>query len=152
MSFTRACSLKAVANQIIQPNTWTIVHFEGVIAESSDDYGMHNSDALGDQSGLIVAGGGSGWGLLAGMAQWSFPSDATETRLGFVRDPFATFGDSSDDYDTTATNHYARTPGGDYVSLTWPMWFLEGRPHALRVRHDASTEIALAVAEFKLLF
>lgn len=145
MAFTNVCSLKTTAGQLIQPNTWTLVHFEGAAVENVDDFGMHDPDAVGDPSGLITVQGGSGWGLLAGMAQWDSPGDATETRAGFVRDPLGV-------PDTTATNHFARTPGGDYVTLVWPLYLPEGRAHGLRVYHNATTPRTLTLAEFKLMF
>lgn len=144
--FQYACSLKVEGyNQVIPRKTWTQVHFPGQAVEMSDAHGMHDPNSTGAQSGLITVKGPGGWGIIAAMAQWVDPKDATETRVQIIRDPF-------NNPDTTATNHKARTPGGDYYTLLWPLHLPAERPHAIRVYHNASTSLVLNLAEFKVIY
>lgn len=144
--FSYVCSLKVEGHkQVIPRKTWTLVQYPGKGTESSDAHNMHDDKATGNQSGLITVKGPGGWGILAAMAQWVDPKDATETRIQFIRDPYG-------NPDTTATNHVARTPGGDYYTLVWPLHLPAGRPHAMRVYHNASSSLTLDLAELKLMY
>jgi hypothetical protein len=149
--FNYVCSLKVSESQIISPNQWTIVKFP-YNTESSDEYGMHETPAgvtnwkTDARSGLITPIA-PGWGIMAGMAQFTDGEDATEFRTQFIRDPL----NPDVAGDTTATTHWATSPGGDYFATSWPIYFRPEFPMAFRVCHNASSSLALSLAEFKVL-
>lgn len=143
MAFTNACSLISSTTLSVPPATWTIAQFIGSASESSDVSNWHDAAATGSPSGYITPNV-SGWGLVAGEAQWSSSGDATEFRMQFIRDPAGIM-------DTTGTNHVADTPGGDYMTTVWPMYVDSGTAYAFRVQHNASTNLTLTLAQFKVL-
>lgn len=161
---TDLCSLKVAIPQLIQPNVWTVVRFPfDATGESTDLLNMHSATrpspggpvanwATDDRSGLIWPSR-TGWGVMLGLMQWaaagvqSDPSDGTEYRDQFVRDPL---GYTSTPVDTTATDHRAPTPGGQFFTKQWGVNVDPTVPLALRVQHNASSPLNLTLAEFKL--
>ncbi|WP_030672529.1 hypothetical protein [Streptomyces sp. NRRL B-1347] len=152
------CSLKRDIPQEIEPGGYHIVRFPFSDDESYDAHAMHQSiqpDAFvinddgwddDDRSGLIWPTR-SGWGTLHALIQWGSPAaTATEYRDQFVRDPLGLFAPP----DTTATDHRAPSPGGQYWSKTHGIFVHPGVPLALRVAHNAPIPLALTLAEFKL--
>jgi hypothetical protein len=118
-------------------------------AESYDAWGMHDQDqpdgehgALSnDRSGLIwptVAG----WGWLFAMAYWE-AERYTEVRDRFVRDPLGT-------PDSTCTEDYAITPGGQYRAKQHGIFVSPDKPIGYMVRVGAPGDRRLTHAQFKL--
>lgn len=163
---TDLCSLKVAIPQLIPPNVWTIVRFPfDATGESTDTLNMHSATrpapggpvadwSTDDRSGLIWPSR-SGWGVLLGIAQWAAagvqadPSDGTEYRDQFVRNPLS-FPGAGTAVDTTATDHRAPTPGGQFFTKQWGINVDPTVPLALRVQHNASAALNLTLAEFKL--
>lgn len=153
------CSLKRDFSQLIQPgSTYQIVRFPFGAAEPTDEFGMHqiqqpdgyvidagNWDS-DDRSGLIWPSV-DGWGTLQALIQWAVPSDASEYRDQFVRDPLEIYSPA----DTTATDHRPPTPGGQFWTKVWGIAVHPDVPLALRVTHNASAPLDLTLAEFKLV-
>ncbi|KPI08341.1 hypothetical protein OK074_3638 [Actinobacteria bacterium OK074] len=123
-------------------------------AESYDAYTMHQAVqpdgttvtdwSTSDRSGLIWPDQ-DGWGSLTGVIYWD-SGDYTEVRDRFVRDPL----NLSTGYDSTATEDWAITPGGQYRHKSHEMFVHPGTPVSLMVRQNASTAVAVSFAEFKL--
>ncbi|MER5766569.1 hypothetical protein [Streptomyces sp. NPDC001985] len=153
----QVCSLKVTAHQeIAAGTTYRIVRFPFGADESSDRFQMHeelqpDGQSVGnwagdDRSGLIWPSR-SGWGQLYAMIQWEAASPAggyTELRDQFVRSPLTA-------PDTTATDHRAPTPGGQYFTKGHGMFVTPGVPIALRVMHNDASPRNLILAEFKLV-
>lgn len=148
------CSLKAdVPQSIPADGEYHIVRFP-YVGEPYDAYGMHpelqpdayqvTDWAADDRSGLIWPTVG-GWGSLNALAYWEDGS-YTEIRSRFVRDPLGL----STGYDSTCTEDHVPTPGGQYRAKHWEMFVHPGTPLAFLVRHNASSPVALTLAEFKL--
>ncbi|MFD9903940.1 hypothetical protein [Streptomyces sp. NPDC059063] len=152
------CSLKRDTPQLIEPGGYRIVRFPFGGGESYDTYSMHQTsqpdafviDSDGwdddDRSGLIWPTR-HGWGTLHALIQWGGTPDASEYRDQFVRDPLGLFSPP----DTTATDHRAPTPGGQFWTKTHGIFVHPGVPLALRVAHNAPGPLALTLAEFKLV-
>lgn len=149
------CSLKVETPQLIPADgDYHIVRFPYGSAESYDVHGMHQTAqpdgyqltdwAADDRSGLIWPAV-EGWGQLFGMVQWE-PGDYTEVRDRFVRDPLGLAGVP----DSTATEDYPPTPGGQYRTKSWGLFVDPATPLGLMVRHNASTPRKVTLAEFKL--
>ncbi len=121
--------------------TYQIVQFPFGTAEPSDRYNMHQrrqpngyviDSANWDsdpRSGLIWPER-AGWGTLQALMQWD-PSDATEFRDQFVRDPF---GFTPNPNDTTATDHRAVTSGGQYWTKVWGIFVDPATPSPCALR------------------
>lgn len=141
--------------QSIAPGSYQVVRFP-FEPEPFDPVGMHEATqpdgyevldwATDDRSGLIWPAT-RGWGTLYASIQWAGESDATEYRSQFVRDPLGLAGGP----DTTATEHRAPTPGGEFYTRTWGIVVNPGVPLAVRVAHNAGTPQDLTLAEFKLV-
>ncbi|GGY17708.1 hypothetical protein [Streptomyces djakartensis] len=157
----QVCSLKVDTPQPIAPGSgYKVVRFPFGAAESSDRFEMHQaaqpdgyvvSDwATDDRSGLIWPAK-TGWGQLYAMIHWEAPSGTggyTELRDQFVRDPL---GLTPDPGDTTATEHRAPSPGGQYFTKSHGIFVAPGTPLALRVTHNDANARLLTLAEFKLV-
>jgi hypothetical protein len=117
----------AEMHQMAQPDGYTVTDW------STDD-----------RSGLIWPAV-DGWGSLTGVIYWD-SGDYTETRDRFVRDPFSL----STGYDSTATEDWPPTGGGQYRHKSHEMFVHPGTPVALLVRHNASAPVNITFAEFKL--
>ncbi|WP_157251135.1 hypothetical protein [Nonomuraea typhae] len=151
------CSLIARSPQLIPagPN-YTLLRFPygSTTGESYDADGMHNpaqpdgvTSAYPDLRSGLIWPAHDAWAQLYAMVQWE---DGTydEVRDRFTRDPLALFGPP----DSTCTEDYAATPGGQYRSKSWGMFVHPGVPLGLMVRHNASTAVAVTLAEFKLAY
>jgi hypothetical protein len=124
--------------------------------ESSDEFGMHQMVQpdnytitdwrTDDRSGLIWPSVG-GWGSLTGVIYWA-AGDYDELRDRFVRDPLSLPGSTS--YDSTATEDFPPTPGGQFRHKCHEMFVHPGTPIGLLVKHDASASVDVTFAEFKL--
>lgn len=153
----QVCSLKVDVPQLIAPgNTYRIVRFPYGAGESTDRFEMHQAlqpdgttvtdYATDDRSGLIWPSK-AGWGELHAMIQWEAASASggyTELRDQYVRDPFGA-------NDTTATEHRAPTPGGQFYVKQHGIFVTPGVPVALRVTHNDANPRQLTLAEFKLV-
>jgi hypothetical protein len=155
-SGVRVCSLKRDTPQLVRPDSYTVVRFPFGSREPYDPHGMHQArqpdghvitswDA-DERSGLIWPSA-SGWGQLYAMIQWEAGS-YTELRDQYVRDPL---GLTSTPNDTTATDHRAPTPGGQYFTKSHGIFVNPETPLALRVRHNDAVARRLLLAEFKLV-
>ncbi|MEU9576327.1 hypothetical protein [Streptomyces chilikensis] len=134
---------------------WHIVRFP-YIGESSDVHGMHEPMqpdgyqvvdwATNDRSGLVWPSV-AGWGILTANLHWEEASGSgggyTELRDQFIRTPFTA-------PDTTATDHRAPTPGGNFFTKQHSIFVNPSTPLALRVAHNDSVARQLTLAEFKL--
>ncbi|MEV0639059.1 hypothetical protein AB0I77_29770 [Streptomyces sp. NPDC050619] len=157
----QVCSLKVDTPQAVSPGTtYQIVKFPFGAKESTDRFEMHQATQpdgyvvedweKDDRSGLIWPSK-AGWGHLYAMIQWGEPSGVgayTELRDQYVRDPL---GLTPNPNDTTATEHRAPTPGGQYFVKNHGLFVTPGTPLALRVTHNAALPVALKLAEFKLV-
>ncbi|MCP3770221.1 hypothetical protein [Streptomyces sp. MAR25Y5] len=157
----QVCSLKTATHQLVQPgSTYRVMRFPFGAAEPADRFGMHQavqpdgyvvSDwATDDRSGLIWPSK-AGWGHLHAMIQWEAagsPGGYTELRDQFVRDPL---GLTANPDDTTATEHRAPTPGGQYYVKNHGVFVTPGTPLALRVAHNDAAPRLVTLAEFKLV-
>lgn len=151
------CSLKRDTPQVIPPGAYTILTFPFGTAESSDSWLMHQAvqpDAYAvtdwendPRSGLIWPAR-SGWGELHAMIQWE-SGDYRELRDQFVRDPLRL--GSSTPVDTTATEHRPPSIGMQCWNKGHGIFVSPDTPLAVRVSHDASTPLAVTLAEFKLV-
>ena len=147
------CSLILNEPQTIPADgKYHIVRFPYGSAESYDEHRMHQveqpdggrSSYPDERSGLIWPAV-DGWGSLTAMVFWE-PGNYTEVRDRFVRDPLNLAGG----YDSTATEDYARTPGGQYRHKHHEMFVHPGTPLGFLVRHNASTAQRISHAQFKL--
>lgn len=157
------CSLKVETNQLVPPNTWYLVRFP-FDTESTDPLDMHSDSRpppggpilewSTDERSSLIWPSRSGWGDLFALIQWeaagaqSGCSDGTEYRDQFIRDPLGYT--TTNPMDTTATHHRAATIGGQYIEKSWGIFVNPDVPLALRVRHNCSDPLNLALAEFKL--
>lgn len=153
MCLPYVCSLKAdVPQDIPADGRYHLVRFPYGV-ESYDVHGMHEpvqpdgvvSTDGDDRAGLIWPAV-AGWASLYAMAQWA-PGDYTELRDRFVRDPL----DLTTGFDSTATEDYPPTVGGQYRAKAWGMFVTPGTPLGLMVRHNAIGPVGLTLAEFKMV-
>ncbi|MEW2568293.1 hypothetical protein [Streptomyces sp. NPDC047070] len=158
----QVCSLKVEVPQLIPSGTtYQVVRFPYGALESTDRFNMHQAlqpdgttvanYATDDRSGLIRPSK-AGWAELYALLQWEAPTGTsgtvTEYRDQHVRDPF---GETADPNDTTATDHRAPTPGGQFWTKSWGIFVDPATPIALRVTHNAvSGPLNLVLAEFKV--
>ncbi|MEU6594799.1 hypothetical protein ABZ923_37330 [Streptomyces sp. NPDC046881] len=159
----QVCSLKVDTPQSIPSSaSYTIVRFPYGAAEPTDRFEMHQAlqpdgstvtnYATDDRSGLIRPSR-AGWGSLYALIQWEAPTatsgTVTEYRDQFVRDPL---GETATPNDTTATDHRAATPGGQFWTKSWGIFVTPDVPLALRVTHNGTVgPLLMTLAEFKLV-
>lgn len=144
-------SLQETTDQLIQPNTWTLVRYSYGGMESYDAWDMHTpNQPTGDpvtdwqtdpRSGLVWPSKG-GWGVLLADFIWA-AGDYTEIRDQFVRDPLG-----SPDY--TSVEHRALSPGAQYFAKTHSIFVNTATPLGLEVYHNASGPVNLTYSQFKL--
>lgn len=145
------CSLIVDQPQTIPPNTWTVVRFPYGSAESEDAENMHRKVVDGKShpypsdpwSGLIWPGHTGPVGTWYAMYQFGSAGNAREFRAQFCRDPFGK-------PNTTATRHYAPTPGLQCEVSGWAFRIRKNTPVAFRVRHDSDEPLELVFSELKL--
>ncbi|WP_405893670.1 hypothetical protein OG272_15575 [Streptomyces sp. NBC_00104] len=157
------CSLKRDINQPIVPGTtYTIVRFPFGAEEPSDRFQMHQAvqpdgyvvtDWDNDPRSGLIWPSRAGWGHLYALIQWEAPTAAsggyTELRDQYVRDPLSLGSPTPND--TTATDHRAPSPGGQFFTKSHGIYVDPLTPLALRVTHNASAgSLNLTLAEFKL--
>ncbi|MFE0875344.1 hypothetical protein ACFW4X_10750 [Streptomyces smyrnaeus] len=149
------CSLITKERQIIEPRTYTVVHFPFGRGESWDEEGMHNmsqpdgyriADWRADPRAGLIWPSVDGWGHLTAMIQWE-PGNYSELRDQYVRDPL---GLTVNPNDTTATEHRPRSVGMQCFVKHHEMFVHPEVPIALRVYHNDDEPRALVLAEFKL--
>lgn len=149
------CSLKSEIPQSIPADgKYHLVRFPYGSVEPYDVWDMHAQthpdgyvvkDAAKDDRSSLIWPKVSGWATLTAMLFWA-SGDYTEIRDQFVRDPLGLAGGE----DTTATEDYAKTPGGQYRHKTHQIFVNPATPLALRVRHNGKTAATLDLAEFKV--
>ena len=136
----RVCSLLTNDQQVI-PNdgAYHIVRFPYAggagVGESYDAWDMHDPTqpdggvvddwATDDRSGLIHPSV-DGWGMLTAMVYWA-AGDYSEVRDRFVRDPLGV-------EDSTATEDYTPTPGGQFRHKTHQIFVHPNVPLAFKVK------------------
>jgi hypothetical protein len=121
--------------------------------ESYDPWDMHRRDhpdgyrienwTIDPRAGLIWPQV-SGWATLTAMSFWR-PASHTEIRDRFVRDPL----NLATGYNSTATEDYAITPGGQYRHKTHQMFVHPGTSVAYLVKASGAPA-TLFHAQFKL--
>ena len=122
-------------------------------AESYDAWGMHDQTQpdggwgalTNDRSGLIWPAA-AGWGWLFAMAYWD-SAKYSELRDRFVRDPLGLNGPA----DSTCTEDYAITPGGQYRAKQHGIFVNPDTPVGYMVRVGAAGPRRLTHAQFKLV-
>jgi hypothetical protein len=147
----RIVSLKVdVPQSVPDDGQYHVVRFP-YTAESYDPWGMHQptqpdggavtSWSKDDRSGLIWPET-AGWGVLTSLIYWE-AGGYDELRDRFVRDPLG-------DYDSTATDHRAPSPGIQCFTKHHEIFVRPDVPIALLVAHDATSARRVTLAEFKL--
>lgn len=143
-------SLIRTKPQIIEPETYTAIKFDG---ESADALNWHPETDLSNQrSALIIPTlDGPRVGMLWAKIGWAsigpdIHTSTAPTKFGakFVRDPF------TDEADQTAATHWAPVPFGQNHTFMWPGVIRDRQPLALFVMHDASGPLKTATVEIKL--
>lgn len=152
-----ACSLKFSEgqDQMIQPGDYQIIRFPFHPIESSDVFDLHPVVQPDTGQPVTVASQRAGliwpaherWARLWGLTYWA-DGPYTEVRSRFVRDPL----NLSTGYDSTATEDFLKTPGGQYRIKGWEAKVSPGTPWALMVKHNADEPVRLDFAEFKMIY
>ncbi len=153
------CSLKFDADRDGGPasvpageNAYYLLRFPYAGDENYDADNMHAEKRAGkshpfpsDPASGLIWPAHKAWGRLYAMVQWEAASGsaASELRDQFARDPLGK-------PDTTCTEHRAATPGMQCFAKTWGIFVSPTVPLGLRVAHNASGDLKVVLAEFKL--
>jgi hypothetical protein len=149
----RVCSLILDETQTVPADEqYHVVRFRFGAAESYDEHRIRETqqpDGVSttfshDRAGLIWPSM-NGWGELKALMYWA-PGGYSEVRSRFVRDPLNLAGGA----DSTCTEDSATTPGAQFRAKAWGIFVQVGTPIALMVRHNGSSPVVLAHAQFKL--
>lgn len=147
-------SLISAGTQSIQPNQYTLLRFP-FDNESADAFDLHprvqpdtgQSITVSDPRAGLIWPAHTAWATLNALAYFE-EDNYTEIRTRFTRDPLnLTTGE-----DSTCTQDHAPTPGGQYISKSWNIFVHPMTSIGFLVKHNASTSVAVTLAEFKLSY
>jgi hypothetical protein len=146
------CSLSATPDQLIQPNTDTLLVFP-FDQDQIDHYGMHEplqpdgiTVASDDQRAGLIWPYCDGWGHLTAEVQWE-AGGYTELRDLFMRDPL---GFTSDPMNDTARDDRVPSGGYQYFTKHHELAVYPGTPLGFMVRHNDKVPRRVLYAQFKL--
>lgn len=143
------CSLAVSTNQSIPSKKWTTVRFP-YDTESTDVWDMHRAQQptggpasrFPDARSALIWPHVSGLGIVEAYFELE-PGAYTEVRSMFVRDPLGVSN-------TTADEHHAPTPGGQYYNRLHMLMVSSAVPLAFMVYHNAPDPVETMYAQFKL--
>lgn len=146
------CSLSASPDQLIQPQTMTLLRFP-FEENQIDKWSMHQPsqpDGLTATSSSSRAGliwpSSTGWGSLTAEFTWE-AGDYTEIRDQFVRDPLSFTDDPNN---ATALEHRALSPGLQLFAKQHEIAVYPGTSLGVMVWHNDKVSRKVTYAQFKL--
>ncbi|ASU81497.1 hypothetical protein CDO52_00695 [Nocardiopsis gilva YIM 90087] len=148
-----ACSLAVDDDQPIGPSGgYQLIRLPYGDVESYDGHDMHPAEQpdgvvseFPDDRSALIWPAVDGWSIVEGVVHLE-PGDYTEFRFRIIRDPL----NLSTGHDSTRSEHRAPSPGGQYWAFSHLMYARVGTPLAIAVAHNASHDVAVTYAQFKL--